>query len=579
MKNAVILSILVLIASIALTSILNADDKLPIRFAIIGDRTGSHTPGVYGQCIDEIERLKPEFVITVGDMIEGYRDDPDRMDSEWDEYDSIVEQLTMELYFTPGNHDIWSDMSVEQYRARYGEPNYSFDHKALHIAVLDNSRYDGVEDFTPEQLKWLSDDLEKSDAQYKMVFMHQPFWFWTISEGNDDPVHSICVEKGVDAVFTGHFHKYFCGEYDNIIYTSLGSSGGGVDPGTIGNDYHFAWVTLDANGIHIAPIDMGAVHAWDFVTVDESKFVNVIKYSGITVGKSLSIGNDLTISDPGFSLTVTNIHETMPIVDSVSWILSEGWTVEPMSAVAELAPGESQSFDFTLVNSGDVFPLPKFHVTYPYAAEKTYTYKNELQIERTAICNRIPGNIAIDGNLSEYSEMTPESNFFAPGGGMPITDPVEFYFAWDEENLYLAARCTESVADSIVAKATEQDAAVYGEDCVGYFIQPDITKDVSYQIYFSPLGTVFDQHIWITDDGYPDSEMDWNGEYEVATDIKDGEWTFEARIPLAQWEVKPEAGSKMGVNFRRKQARLSTACDWITPIEYDPRLYGKIELR
>ena len=42
----------------------------PIRFAIIGDRTSGHIPGIYGQIVIEIERMKPDFVMTVGDMIE-----------------------------------------------------------------------------------------------------------------------------------------------------------------------------------------------------------------------------------------------------------------------------------------------------------------------------------------------------------------------------------------------------------------------------------------------------------------------------------------------------------------------------
>ena len=78
-----------------------------------------------------------------------------------------------------------------------------------------------------------------------------------------------------------------------------------------------------------------------------------------------------------------------------------------------------------------------------------------------------------------------------------FTDPVYFYFAWDKDNLYIAAKCMETKMDSIRANAKEHDGAVYGEDCVGYFFQPETDDGPAFQIYFNPLGTAFDQKIGI----------------------------------------------------------------------------------
>jgi len=44
------------------------------RFVILGDRTGSVQPGVYEQVWREVAAEKPEFVLTVGDLIEGLVD-------------------------------------------------------------------------------------------------------------------------------------------------------------------------------------------------------------------------------------------------------------------------------------------------------------------------------------------------------------------------------------------------------------------------------------------------------------------------------------------------------------------------
>src|SRR5215469_1616946 len=44
------------------------------RFAILGDRTGQAQPGVYEEAWREVAADQPDFVITVGDTIEGGSD-------------------------------------------------------------------------------------------------------------------------------------------------------------------------------------------------------------------------------------------------------------------------------------------------------------------------------------------------------------------------------------------------------------------------------------------------------------------------------------------------------------------------
>ena len=44
------------------------------RFSILGDRTGDAEPGVYEQIWKDIDGLHPNFVINVGDTIQGGND-------------------------------------------------------------------------------------------------------------------------------------------------------------------------------------------------------------------------------------------------------------------------------------------------------------------------------------------------------------------------------------------------------------------------------------------------------------------------------------------------------------------------
>ena len=52
------------------------DDPSEFRFAIVSDRTGTHRANVFAQAVAKLNLLQPEFVITVGDLIEGDKQPP-----------------------------------------------------------------------------------------------------------------------------------------------------------------------------------------------------------------------------------------------------------------------------------------------------------------------------------------------------------------------------------------------------------------------------------------------------------------------------------------------------------------------
>ena len=51
------------------------NDPADFHFAIVSDRTGGHRAGVFSQAVEQLNLLQPEFVVSVGDLIEGYTQD------------------------------------------------------------------------------------------------------------------------------------------------------------------------------------------------------------------------------------------------------------------------------------------------------------------------------------------------------------------------------------------------------------------------------------------------------------------------------------------------------------------------
>jgi len=550
----------------------------PVRIGILGDRTGDHQPGIYEGIVAELGRLRPDLVLNVGDMIEGYSTDSLTLAAMWDEYDAIVAPLGALLHRTPGNHDITYDAAEPTYRSRVGPPNTSFDFRGIHVVTFDSSRWDTYAQMPPAQLAWITDDLERNaDAACTIVCTHKPLWFRGVAAGAPDPLHALFVRTGVDAVFTGHYHQYLSGAYDGIRYTSVGSSGGATDPGVLGPQYHFTWVTVDREGVQIAPIDAGSVRSWSDVPAAEYHVLEERLTNGLRFPEPWRVPADLATSEAPISLIVDNTGGPAAIDDTLRWTLPPDWTIEPATAPVRLDPGAALTLRFRVACRGKLYPVPTAQLTLPYAPGKSYVVPKTLAVARTAEASR--GTPVIDARVDEACWRDPVEEFFAPDGGRAGVDATRIYFAHDDQNLYIAAVCQDSRMDSLRTDTSERDGTVYGDDCVGFFLEPQPRSGIAYQIYVNPRGTVFDQKLERQGSGFYGGDRTWNGEYEVRTERSPTAWTVELRIPIAQFATRIDPNTEWRINFRRKQPRRGTAGDWQVPIDYDPASYGYLRLK
>lgn len=210
------------------------------RFSILGDRTGGAMPGVYEQVWHELDRLKPDFVINTGDTIEGGNDAS--APREWNALRAIWDRYPYPRFFTPGNHDIWSDASRRLYEEQTGRPpSYSFDFQDAHFTVLDNSSSPLL---SAGQTRFLEDDLRRNrDRAPKFVFFHEPFWVVLVKLGSGEfPLHQLARKYGVNYVVGGHGHQLVHLERDGVHYVEVGSSGASISRGTSrGQGYEQGW--------------------------------------------------------------------------------------------------------------------------------------------------------------------------------------------------------------------------------------------------------------------------------------------------------------------------------------------------
>src|SRR5258706_1156716 len=84
------------------------DERDAFFFVVFGDRTTGPPEGiqVLAQAVDEVNLLAPDFVINVGDMVQGYNDTPEWL-TQMREYKATMQKLACPWFPVVGNHDLY----------------------------------------------------------------------------------------------------------------------------------------------------------------------------------------------------------------------------------------------------------------------------------------------------------------------------------------------------------------------------------------------------------------------------------------------------------------------------------------
>ncbi len=246
------------------------------RFAVISDRTGGHRPGIFQRAVGMINMLQPEFVMSVGDLIEGYSEDPGQWALEWSEFQGKLDALQMPFFFCPGNHDMANRSMVGNWMRKFGKSYYSFRYRDVLFMVLNSEEPRPKKDpyrFSPEQQKWVRETLDANrDVRWTFVFFHKPVW--TNADGDPVALGWTAIETALQAndrpytVFVGHIHNYAKFVRKGREYFMLATTGGGSQMRGVefGEFDHVAWVTMKQGGPVVANVLLEGVQPNDVRT-------------------------------------------------------------------------------------------------------------------------------------------------------------------------------------------------------------------------------------------------------------------------------------------------------------------------
>ncbi len=351
------------------------EERDEFSFVILADRTTGPREGVnvLRRAVEMTNDLDPAFVMTVGDMINGYNQAPEWM-AEMREYHDVMGSLSKPWYPVAGNHDVYERPATEEghialYKQHFGPLYYSFDYKWAHIICLFSdeslsfSNPAVTQNMSSEQMQWLRDDLAATDAEQVYVFMHHPRWLYRGCNWPD--VHDILVEDGrVAGVIAGHIHTYRDdGNHDGIHYYAMAVTGGSQGSFNASVNMHhlnLVRVTRDGFSMTVHPIDSfysGAMARGE--EVDEMNRLNSGGWVRVRGPVRASLSDR---SDSGFTVEVWN-PTSQPLTFDLELDLPAGATGSLDETRVELQPGKARSIPARVsLPALDVNAMPRVSV-------------------------------------------------------------------------------------------------------------------------------------------------------------------------------------------------------------------------
>jgi len=290
------------------------NDPHEFQFALLSDNSGGARAGVFEAGVRMLNLLQPEFVLGLGDLIEGYTSPEGGPATEddyrvwWAEIDEILGRLEMPYFFLPGNHDINTPPSTavyggsrEYYHFRYRDtlflmvntedPPKATDalirsdpeqaqridaaYHAIKAAAAEGApgeqllelatpieEYFGEINISDEQVDYFRHALaDNSDVRWTFVMMHAPAW-WSPTPAERNPgsftkIEDLLADRDY-TVFAAHTHTYDYRQRHGRDYVTTAMTGA-LNVARLGAIDHVVWVTMTENGPKIANLLLNGI--------------------------------------------------------------------------------------------------------------------------------------------------------------------------------------------------------------------------------------------------------------------------------------------------------------------------------
>ncbi|MFH1765272.1 MAG: DUF5916 domain-containing protein, partial [Gemmatimonadota bacterium] len=176
---------------------------------------------------------------------------------------------------------------------------------------------------------------------------------------------------------------------------------------------------------------------------------------------------------------------------------------------------------------------------------------------------RITEPLVIDGRLTEdvWARAQHISNFTQRemNFGEPVSERTEVAVLFDSDALYVGFWGYDREPNRIFANEMARDFSWSGDDCFELVLDPFDDGRNGYLFVTNPNGAMADA--LIAENG-GSTNRDWDGVWEVKTQVTEDGWFAEIRIPFSTLRFGPRPQDGWGINFERNIRRKREQVLW-----------------
>jgi len=257
-------------------------------FALFSDLTGGERPHVFEVAMAQLNLLRPEFIIDVGDLVEGETQDRDELARQWGSFDERAARARAPVFYVGGNHDLAGEVMQAVWDERYGRRYYHFVYRKVLFLVLDtedhgpartqeirrlreealarvreegwgalaDTPYHAIPEYaagnvSPAQSEYFRAVIaENPEVRWTFLLMHKAPW------RRADHAPFFAIEDALTGrsytVFHGHEHAYQYEQRHGMDYIQLATTGGVQLAGKGRSVDHVTLVSVGESGVDIA---------------------------------------------------------------------------------------------------------------------------------------------------------------------------------------------------------------------------------------------------------------------------------------------------------------------------------------
>lgn len=361
-----------------------SNDPDKFSFAIIGDKTGGGLDKwpVFDRAIDEINVLKPDFAIMVGDLIQGNTTDLEQLAAEWKEFWQHESDLIVPFLPLPGNHDITNSVMYDYWKKHIGRTYSAFTYKNCLFLMLNTEEWhnpsqsgnDGQKNWFGEaQINYVAAELaQHTRVRHTFVLLHKPAWL----HENSGWVH---IEEALSdrayTVFAGHYHNLTLHTRNDRRYFVLGATGGGFTPREAreyGAFDHYSIVTVDKDEVNVAIVEPGNIYPADISTAAFKRLLANL----LTFNPHFNIEKTQSFASGSLEIVIENTLEKLLTVE-IAFQPNENWLISPHRSTFQAKLGQTTKGNIAFkVPSDALTPFPVYEYSILYGGEQLVSRTN-----------------------------------------------------------------------------------------------------------------------------------------------------------------------------------------------------------